>query len=1184
MIARSRVWIAVVVATIALSSSVLGAAFLNSGSHPASTSSPIQSAATAGTVTAASSAPASTSVHQPVAPGPAAEARLMSAFKASGDNPRTFYPPNLVYAPKLDARGVIVHPSYPQAPEPAGLADYGVINTTGTPTSITINTQSYRASLTLNSLFPYYLSTGIPEGFSSQMNVVVNNVTIFGNSSYTFWLQDVAFYDAYSHQLEMENNIWNFSYDSGFAMPQQTFLWGVPGYTNGTDYPIGTENYYAAGGGEFNSLAPPITIVFYVNVTTLQLGATNYTEVDFDYDLLNATGVQTFEWMFDRVLFNNTGFSGPIVAPMIHVDGTNLTPTGFIPYDAEIMLGGPGGGSTATFQALNATMTLQHWNSTAGAYVNEPSAWSSGSETGETSVGISDYYTANGVAELGAGPEFVQPFWNSSPTAAAGAAVLSGTISPSNSWAFATDSGAYNISESAWGALPSSGNYAWNLTAGTYTVKLMESDYDAVTSSALVLTAGTTTTYSVSLTEDMTMGVYTPLYAWTNAQLAAISTGGTGTEANPYMIFNNEYTNLSGEFAAINDYGYPAYPGMSFAYTTAYVEISDPAPFAVNYWGAFLNTATYFDTPTTNDLQTWLFDTSHVSIVGGVYSGWFTGEGDGFPYADLTVWNSTDTLVTGVTFEEETLGILAYGGTANSFVGNSFYLDFLAGYNIMYALICLQAFGGCALLDDTGMFVMEGGDSIWNNYFDTTFTAAESDLNVFDDLYPTVPAVYENNWNLTAPIPAGSVTVINGISITGAVGGFPYACGNWWYDYIPGTTPLPYDEDVYGYELIANGGDYCPAGSLGAILFVESGLPSATLWSVTANGTTYSGFGTSLIAIVPTGMYDYSVGAVTGYAATPSTGTTSVGWLGAVSTVSISFSSTASKTGTLSGTVSPATATVLVDGSAVTVTAGAFSSTLTVGTHSIVASLSGYYTYYNNVTVTSGGTTTVSITLNPVTPPIGPDGTLSLTVIPNAATVWVDGSMVTLSSGMYSASVTPGVHSIVASLSGYYSYYNNVTVSSSTTSGVLISLNPVTPAPGPDGTLVVTVTTAGATLWINGVPETLSLGSYTANYAPGTPILIEVKAANYFSYYNNVTLTSGKTTSVWVSLNPVTTTTTTTSSSSGISNTGWILIGILAALAVIFLITTAIYMSRARHGGGSGDQDESSPPSGGPPT
>ncbi len=1152
-----------VVATIALSAAALSGALLSAGVHAGSTSTSASFPTAKSTHSAAAIAP-STNARTLTAPGPAAAAKLEAEMRAAHLDPRTFYPPNMLYAPTMQ-KGLIVKPSYPEAPEPAGLADYGVNNSTGTPTSYTIDTTGYRATVTLNSVNPYYLANYNPEAFTSQLNVVLQNVTVFGNSSYNFWTQDVFFYDAYSDQLLLLDNIWNFS-STTFLQPANTFL-KIPGYTNGTPVVIPGENYYYTELGPFNGIRPPFTVELNLNATTLEYNGTNYTEANFAIDVLNGTGATLVNDQFDRALFNNTGGSGAIPQAHFHIDGTNITPTGYIPYDAEIMLGGPGGGSTATFQGINGSMTLQHTNST-GVYVNEPATWSSGSETGETCVGVAEYYTSDDVVHLGAGPEFIQPFWNSSATATPGAATLSGTITPSNSWAFVTNGASYNISNSAWGAVPVSGAYSWNLTQGTYTVKIMESDYNVSMSGPLALTAGTTTPYSVAMVANTTMGVYTPLYAMSNSQLAAISSGGTGTVADPYMILNNEVSNLSGEFASMNDYGFPAYPGISLVGTTDYVEISDAAPFLVDFWGTSLNVANHFFMPGSNDLNIWMFETTHVSVVGGTISGWFGPYQTGFPFALVLIWNSTGDLVTGVTFEVSVDGVQSYGSTGDSIVGNTFLYAPQTGYVIGGPVVYTTSFPYGVELPATGLIVSDVADSIWNNYFDTPFTAVEPNVNPYDDFYPAGLFSYTNNWNLTAPIPAGTTTVINGISITGAVGGFPYACGNWWYDYTPGVTSLPYDELAYGFVWITTGGDYCPAGSLGTLLFVESGLPTGTSWSVKAGTMTLSGTTASLQTTVPTGMYDYTVGTVTGYAPSVASGSANVTWLGGVTTVSITFSSTAPTTGTLMGTVTPTTATVQIDGTATTVTAGAFSATVSVGTHSVEATATGYYTYYNNVTVASGGTSTVTIVLNPITLPPGPDGSLNLTVTPTTATVLVNGVAVTLTAGAYSHAEAPGVYSVVATASGYYGYYNNITVVSSTASMVAIALNPVTPPVGPDGTLSLTVTPSSATVYVDGTAVTLSSGTYSASMTPGVHS-IEVTASGYYAYYNNVTVKSSTTTSVPISLNVVSTTTT-SSGYGGVSNTGWILIAVLALLVVIFLITTVIYMSRSR--GGSGGQ------------
>ncbi len=58
--------------------------------------------------------------------------------------------------------------------------------------------------------------------------------------------------------------------------------------------------------------------------------------------------------------------------------------------------------------------------------------------------------------------------------------------------------------------------------------------------------------------------------------------------------------------------------------------------------------------------------------------------------------------------------------------------------------------------------------------------------------------------------------------------------------------------------------------------FQETGLPSGTAWSVNVSGTTYSGTSGAITVSLPNGTYNFSVAAVAGYVASPSTGSVTV--------------------------------------------------------------------------------------------------------------------------------------------------------------------------------------------------------------------------------------------------------------------------------------------------------------------
>ncbi|HTW77127.1 MAG TPA: hypothetical protein VMG14_05110, partial [Thermoplasmata archaeon] len=80
------------------------------------------------------------------------------------------------------------------------------------------------------------------------------------------------------------------------------------------------------------------------------------------------------------------------------------------------------------------------------------------------------------------------------------------------------------------------------------------------------------------------------------------------------------------------------------------------------------------------------------------------------------------------------------------------------------------------------------------------------------------------------------------------------------------------------------------------VTFTESGLPSGTSWSVTLNGVTKTAAAGSSIVFtgVANGTVSYSIGAVSGYSASPSTGSVTV--QGANKAVSVSFASTSTST------------------------------------------------------------------------------------------------------------------------------------------------------------------------------------------------------------------------------------------------------------------------------------------------
>ncbi|MGP8145452.1 MAG: protease pro-enzyme activation domain-containing protein [Thermoplasmata archaeon] len=130
-------------------------------------------------------------------------------------------------------------------------------------------------------------------------------------------------------------------------------------------------------------------------------------------------------------------------------------------------------------------------------------------------------------------------------------------------------------------------------------------------------------------------------------------------------------------------------------------------------------------------------------------------------------------------------------------------------------------------------------------------------------------------------------------------GTFGYTVGG-----IPGYGPAPSSGSV-----TVNGAGAAAAIAFSpetySVMFLESGLPTGTLWSVTLNGNTLSSTGTTIAFSETNGTYGFTVGGVAGYRSSPSSGSVTVAGAGvspAIAFTPWTYSVTFSESGLPSGT------------------------------------------------------------------------------------------------------------------------------------------------------------------------------------------------------------------------------------------------------------------------------------------
>jgi thermopsin len=746
--------------------------------------------------------------------------------------------PNLHAAPSTS--NGIVHPGYVTSPAPMGLGDFGVVAKAGHDVGTITYSNSIEAGVTIHSVDPFYLQSTSPDWFTLQLNTVATHVDVLGNTSGTFWIQNVPIYQASTQTLGFEDNIWNFT-APGAGMQQNTLY----SYSGNLVAPT----FYYALGPNFH-MPTPFTVDLYNNATVFNHRPTIW----FNYTVIAGNGT-VYAGSFDRVEFNSTAVANPThnaPRPTFQINGQSLNAFGLL-NDAEIMIGGPGGGSTTTLNGIDANMALWTMSNTTGHYATVPAGEDFGTDTGETSEGIAEWTNggAHPVAVLGSGPSLLAPLWGLTG-ARSGHIVDTFRVTPANAFAFVSAGPKFLPSTAAWAPVPVGGVATYNLPPGTYRYQFLLSDHQ---SKFLTVTGSVSST--ITLAYSSSVGVTTPLWAMDDAQLAAISQpGGAGTASNPYVLDNNGGV-VNPLFGEYNDYYFPVFPGIFLADTTAYVSAQGITDFPITYSiTPEMAFAAHFGTPYTNNLALQFYNTSHVSVADNpILTGWSFSQ-DSY-MTSVLFWDCSQSLIAGNSFQVQSLGMILYGGSANVVWGNTFTAATTTAANPGTIYGAGSQFS---------MWMMSDGTFIFNNAFETPYTAQTPGF----DLYSGAPTTWSGRWNAT-PQPATIVHHVNGFNLTGSILGLASVSGNFWADYgMPGNPyhVLPYNE----YGAIGVGGDARPIlpYAIYPVHFLSTHLTPGTLnWSVTVDGYTQTTSGLSLTFWEPNGTYAYTVGWPTNSTLTP---------------------------------------------------------------------------------------------------------------------------------------------------------------------------------------------------------------------------------------------------------------------------------------------------------------------------
>ncbi len=429
---------------------------------------------------------------------------ISSPAKSINQTPYYEYMPNLN---SLNNGSSSVAPLYNYSPAPMGLADYGLKNSS----KYEFNTTSFEAMLNVSNISSY--SPGYPNlanepnWLSVQFNTVMRNVNVQGKND-TFWTQNVAYTNGKS--LTFIDNVWNFT-SKNLAMPNSTVYSG-----NGI---VSNSEFYYRVGPTIN-ITEPFTLTLYNNATLIN----NRSAIFFNYTVTENN--KTVSGSYDRVIFNS---SKAAHNPEFTVNGYKKLPNKLL-YDAELIFGGPGGGTNAVMNSLNATAKMRYLNNS--SYTSIKSAYDYGSDSGETSSGMSAYY--NGATEyLHNGPSLLYGLWNTTGGVKPGYIKLDGKVN-ANAFAFVGINGTKNYPYNLSYAPLTGSNLELYLPPDSYNVTLLLNNYNEYN-----FTFNKTKTKSIAMIPHTGL-YYTPIYN------------------NPGNISGITIT-LDPLFNRLNDYGYPVF-------------------------------------------------------------------------------------------------------------------------------------------------------------------------------------------------------------------------------------------------------------------------------------------------------------------------------------------------------------------------------------------------------------------------------------------------------------------------------------------------------------------------------------------------------------------------------------------------------------------------------------------------
>ncbi|MDG6961833.1 MAG: thermopsin family protease [Nitrososphaerota archaeon] len=335
---------------------------------------------------------------------------------------------------------VDIYAGYYSEPAPTGIADYGILNDSGTVTAYTEAATAVTGTAVIDSLqstIPNPPQGSSPNGAGLQLNVVMQvNTTA---SSYDYWLQNTVTFYTNNDTFYYVSNVWNYSSPTASMIANDTA--GL-----GSISPSGNQSFYGYATNE-TGYTLPLALEIPINVSY----SGDAVRASFSY--LQAQGGASLAGTPSRYDMVTITEPQQVLSAVILVTGKEYTPSQNY-FDSELDFGGDANGANATFTAMQAVLNMSYLL-TDGRTALPPSVYGFGGDTAEAATNLQtsrvggEFVVTIGTEDFQT--SFVPTSSSTSSTSTAGTSSASSAQAASTS---ASNTTTYASATSAAGGIP----------------------------------------------------------------------------------------------------------------------------------------------------------------------------------------------------------------------------------------------------------------------------------------------------------------------------------------------------------------------------------------------------------------------------------------------------------------------------------------------------------------------------------------------------------------------------------------------------------------------------------------------------------------------------------------------------------------------------------------------------------